>query len=126
MGLAVGVALQVMVAVWVGLLLKVTLAVRVMVSLAVAVWVRVPAIKGNARQELRMFWSNTNAKSESSGPAVFNKSNGYLSVWHMNDPVQDDAGTVESTDPDTTAIAGVIGSGRRFAGGKGKIGRAHV
>ncbi|MCX6872708.1 MAG: DUF2341 domain-containing protein [Verrucomicrobia bacterium] len=83
------------------------------------VWVRVPVIKGNARQELRMFWGNADAKSESSGPAVFNRSNGYLSVWHMNEPVQDDAGTVESTDLGTTVCAGVIGSGRQFAGGKG-------
>jgi hypothetical protein len=85
------------------------------------VWVRVPVIKGNARQELRMFWGNAGAKSESSGPAVFNRSNGYLSVWHMNEPVQDDAGTVESTDLGTTVSAGVIGAGREFAGGKGIV-----
>ena len=84
-----------------------------------AVWVRVPVIKGNARQEIKMFWGNADAKSESSGPAVFNKSNGYLSVWHMTEPVHDDAGTVESTDLGTTADSGVIGSSRRFAGGKG-------
>jgi hypothetical protein len=84
-----------------------------------AVWVRVPVIKGDTRQELRMFWGNPAAKSESSGPAVFNRSNGYLSVWHMNEPVQDDAATVESTDTGTTAGTGVMGSGRRFAGGKG-------
>ena len=83
------------------------------------VWVRVPVIKGNARQELRMFWGNVEAKSESSGPAVFNRSNGYLSVWHMNEPVHDDADTVESTDLGTTASSGVIGSGRQFPGGKG-------
>ena len=83
------------------------------------IWVRVPAIKGNARQEIRMFWGNSDAKSESSGPAVFNRSNGYLSVWHMNEPVQDDAGMVESADLGTTATFGVIGSGRHFDGGKG-------
>jgi hypothetical protein len=84
-----------------------------------SVWVRVPTIKGNALQELRMFWGNADAKSESSGTAVFNRSNGYLSVWHMNESVQDDAGTVESTDPGTIDSSGVIGAGRRFAGGKG-------
>ncbi len=83
------------------------------------VWVRVPVIKGNARQELRMFWGNAAAKSESSGPAVFNRSNGYLSVWHMNEPVQDDAGTLDSTDLGTTLACGVMGSGRQFAGTKG-------
>jgi len=84
-----------------------------------SVWVRVPTIKGNARQEIRMFWGNAEAKSESSGPAVFNRSNGYLSVWHLNEPVQDDAGTVESADLGTTASSGAIGAGRHFAGGKG-------
>lgn len=83
------------------------------------IWVRVPTIKGNARQEIKMFWGNPDARSESSGAAVFNRSNGYLSVWHMNDPVQDDAGTVESTDLGTTETSGAIGSGRRFDGGKG-------
>ena len=58
-------------------------------------------------------------QSESSGPAVFNRSNGYLSVWHMNDPVKDDAGTVESMDMGTTSSSGIIGRGRHFSGGKG-------
>ncbi|MEI6604373.1 MAG: DUF2341 domain-containing protein [Verrucomicrobiota bacterium] len=84
-----------------------------------SVWVRVPKIQGNARQELRLFWGNPVAKCESNGPAVFNRSNGYLSVWHMNDPALDATGTVESTDLGTTATSGEIGSGRRFAGTKG-------
>ncbi len=84
-----------------------------------SIWVRVPTIKGDARQEIKMYWGNADAKSESSGPAVFNKSNGYLSVWHMNDPVQDDAGTVESTDLGTTSSSGMIGLARHFDGGKG-------
>ncbi len=83
------------------------------------IWVRVPTLKGHARQELKMYWGQAAAASESSGPAVFNRSNGYLSVWHMNDPVKDDAGTVESKDLDTVPAAGMIGQGRHFAGGKG-------
>ncbi|MEI7898770.1 MAG: DUF2341 domain-containing protein [bacterium] len=83
------------------------------------IWVRVPVIKGNARQEIRMCWGKADASSESSGPAVFNTSNGYLSVWHMNDPVKDDAGRLESKDIDTTSSAGMIGRGRHFPGGKG-------
>ena len=84
-----------------------------------SIWVRVPTIQGNARQEIKMYWGNADAKSESSGPAVFNRSNGFLSVWHMDDPVQDDAGTVESTDLGTTSSSGMIGRGRHFGGGKG-------
>ena len=43
-----------------------------------SVWVRIPTIKGNARQEIKMYWGKADATSESSGAAVFNESNGYL------------------------------------------------
>ncbi len=84
-----------------------------------SVWVRVPKIQGNSRQEFNMYWGNPSAKCESNGPSVFNTSNGFLSVWHMNEPVRDAAGTVESTDLGTTPTSGEIGSGRHFSGGKG-------
>ncbi|MEI8373081.1 MAG: DUF2341 domain-containing protein [Planctomycetota bacterium] len=84
-----------------------------------SIWVRVPTIEGNARQEIKMYWGKADAKSESSGSAVFNRSNGYLSVWHMNDQVKDDAGTVASTDMGTTSASGMIGRARHFAGPKG-------
>jgi len=84
-----------------------------------SIWVRVPTIKGNARQEIKMFWGKADANSESSGAAVFNESNGYLSVWHMNEPVKDEVGTLESKDVGTTAGAGLIGSARHLAGKQG-------
>jgi len=84
-----------------------------------SIWVRVPTIQGNTRQEIKIYWGSADAKSESSGSAVFNKSNGYLSVWHMNDSVKDDAGTVESMDLGTTSSSGMIGRGRHFSGGRG-------
>jgi hypothetical protein len=87
-----------------------------------SVWVRVPLITGNSRQEIKVHWGNANAVSESDGKAVFNESNGYLSVWHMNDPVRDDTGTLTSTDTGTTATQGVIGAARYFAEGKGVFG----
>lgn len=80
-----------------------------------SVWVRVPVITGNSRQEIQLHWGNPNAKSESDGKAVFNDSNGYLSVWHMNDPVRDETGTLTSDDTGTTTTVGVIGAARRFA-----------
>ena len=89
---------------------------------AASVWVLLPVITGNSRQEIKLHWGNTNAASESDGKAVFNESNGYLSVWHMNDPVHDDTGTLTSTDTGTTATQGVIGSARHFAEGKGVFG----
>lgn len=84
-----------------------------------SIWVRVPTIKGNARQELKMFWGKADAKSESSGSAVFNESNGYLSVFHMDDPAKDEVGTLESKDTGTTPSSGVIGKSRHFSAGKG-------
>lgn len=84
-----------------------------------SIWVRVPNIKGNSRQEIRLHWGKADAKSESNGKAVFNASNGYLGVWHMNGPVKDEAGALNPTDTGTIPAAGVIGGARRFPGQKG-------
>ena len=84
-----------------------------------SVWVRVPKITGNSRQEIKLHWGNADAVSESNGAAVFNESNGYLSVLHLSDPVRDEVGTVKPTDDGTTASAGMIGPARRFSVGKG-------
>jgi len=83
------------------------------------IWVRIPVIKGNAQQEIKMFWGKEDASAESSGKAVFNESNGYLSVWHMGEPVTDDVGTTVAKDTGTTRAAGLIGMSRHFPGGKG-------
>jgi hypothetical protein len=40
-----------------------------------AIWLRIPTIKGQAHQEIKMFWDKPDAASESSGAAVFNASN---------------------------------------------------
>jgi len=90
------------------------------------VWVRIPVIKGQARQALRMCWGKADAASESSGAAVFNATNGCVSVWHMTAPVQDEVGTLPSQDVRTTAAAGIIGPARHFAGGQGVFGGDHI
>jgi arylsulfatase A-like enzyme len=84
-----------------------------------SIWVRIPTIKGNARQEIRIHWGKADAASESSGKAVFNQSNGYLSVWHMNGEAKDEVGTLDSKDVGTTASTGMVGQSRHFAGGEG-------
>jgi hypothetical protein len=84
-----------------------------------SIWVRIPRIVGNARQPIRLHWGKADAASESNGRAVFNESNGYLSVWHMGDTVQDVVGTLESKDVGTTVTAGMIGNARHFAGKQG-------
>ncbi len=90
------------------------------------VWVRVPKITGNARQEIKLHWGKADAKSESDGTAVFGQANGFLSVWHMNQGVKDEVGTVESKDTGTKAAAGVIGASRHFPGQKGVSGGEKV
>ncbi len=87
-----------------------------------SIWVRIPTIKGNERQEIKMHWGKTDAAGESSGKAVFNEANGYLSVWHMSGPVTDETGSLESKDAGTTASAGLIGPARHLAGRQGIFG----
>jgi hypothetical protein len=87
-----------------------------------SVWVRVPRIEGNARQTLAMHWGKADAASASDGKAVFNESNGYLSVWHLGDTVRDEVGTLESKDTGTSLTNGIIGRARHFPGKAGVFG----
>ncbi len=87
-----------------------------------SIWVRIPRIEGQTRQVVRMHWGAADAASESNGKAVFNESNGYLSVWHLGNTVQDAVGTLASQDTGTTAAAGMVGKARHFAGGQGVFG----
>ena len=86
---------------------------------AASIWVRLPKIKGNDRQKIAMHWGKADAAGESNGKAVFNESNGYLSVWHMGDEVLDEVGSVESENVGTTATTGRIGTARHLAGRQG-------
>lgn len=80
------------------------------------IWVRVPEIKGNSRQSIRMHWGKADAASESDGKAVFDVMNGYLGVWHMGDTVRDDTGLLTTKDLGTSPTKGVIGPARTFDG----------
>ena len=44
------------------------------------IWVRIPDITGNAKQEIKVRWGNAAARSESNSKAVFDQSNGHLAV----------------------------------------------
>jgi hypothetical protein len=90
------------------------------------VWVRIPEIRGNTRQELRLHWGNASATSLSSGKAVFNESNHYRSVWHLSDPQADEVGHTTAKDTGTTSTPGVIGSARHFADNKGITGGEEI
>jgi hypothetical protein len=84
-----------------------------------AVWVRIPSITANARQEIKMYWGKTGVASESSGTAVFSAANGYASVHHLGDTLADEIGTTTPTNSGTTATNGLIGRARTFASGQG-------
>ena len=84
-----------------------------------AVWVKIPSVTGNARQEIKMYWGKAGVTSESSGTAVFNIANGFVSVLHMNETVSDAVGSVTPSDTGTTLSNGMIGKGRNFTAGKG-------
>lgn len=84
------------------------------------IWVKIPVIRGSAKQEIRMHWGHGSVECASNGPAVFDPSNGHLAVWHMNNPVTEDAvGVIKSKDAGTTATSGMIGEARHFPGDKG-------
>ncbi|MEI6607635.1 MAG: DUF2341 domain-containing protein, partial [Verrucomicrobiota bacterium] len=84
-----------------------------------AVWVKIPTITGNARQEIKMYWGKTGVASESNGANVFNAANGYVSVLHMNETATDVVGNTSPTDAGTTLTTGMIGKGRNFTSGNG-------
>lgn len=85
----------------------------------VSIWVKVPCIRGNARQEIKMYWGRKGVKSESNGPAVFNGSNGYLTVLHMDKVLEDEAGSVVPENAGTSVTSGMAGLARHFEEGQG-------
>ena len=89
-----------------------------------AVWVRIPRIRGQERQEVRVHWGHPTAPSASRGEAVFRRSEGHLGVWHLGESVRDSSGTLASEDRGTAPAAGVIGTARRFREGAGVFGGA--
>jgi autotransporter-associated beta strand protein len=86
---------------------------------AAAVWIKIPSISANARQEVKMYWGKTEVASESNGLNVFNSANGYVSVMHLNETVADSVGTLTPTNIGTTVTNSLIGKGRTFVDGNG-------
>ena len=87
-----------------------------------SIWVLIPTITGNARQEIKMYWGKSGVAGESNPAAVFNAASGYACVMHLGDalnPVKDDVGNLTPTNSGTTTAAGLIGKARRFADGQG-------
>ena len=84
-----------------------------------AVWVKIPSIAPNARQEIKMYWGKSDAVSESSGASVFNAANGFSSVFHLNETLTDECANTSPANNGTTVTTGMIGKGRNFTSGSG-------
>ena len=84
-----------------------------------SIWIKIPEIKGNSIQRINIFWGNPNAKSESNGKAVFNELNGYQSVWHMQELIEDEVGTTKSINQGAQTTKGIIGNAQHFNIGTG-------
>ncbi len=91
-----------------------------------AIWVRIPVIKGQERQPLRLHWGNSAAPDASDSKAVFNASNGFLSVWHMGADSLDATGLLTTKDTGTTPTPGLIGGARHFPGKAGLLGGDNI
>ncbi len=75
-----------------------------------AVWVLIPNIKGNATQPVNLYWGNPSATNQSNGRSVFNSTNGYCAVMHMNGNVLDATGSTSPVNNGATPTTAVIGS----------------
>ena len=90
-----------------------------------SIWVRIPVVKGNARQEIKVYWGKPDAAGESSGPSVFNSTNGYCCVMHMNGDVVDSTGSIAPVNNGATQTTAVIGS-TAWNLGSGSINAANI
>lgn len=83
-----------------------------------SVWVRIPIIRDNEQQELRLHWGSTGKAPVPNGP-VFDASNGYAGVWHLGPGARNDVTGTQARDTGTTATTGIIGPARHFDGSHG-------
>jgi hypothetical protein len=83
-----------------------------------AVWVRLDTVYGdNSAQYLNMYWGNRAAADSSNPAAVFDTTNGYAGVWHLNRDCADaTANGHDGTSFGATDAAGIIGYAKRFDG----------
>ena len=83
-----------------------------------ALWVRIPTIKGNDQQAIKMHWGNEKVSGESNGERVFQTLEGFAGVWHLGDNLEDYTSNnldgFNRSDKPTTNIAGIIGDAQEF------------
>ena len=87
-----------------------------------AIWVLVDTIKGSdSAASVKMFWGKAGAADSSKGSAVFDTTNGFQAVWHLNEATgatNNDAtiNAFSGTPTAMTDVAGVIGNAKLFNG----------
>ena len=90
-----------------------------------AIWVLVDTVRGNINnQSVRIHWGKSGAADSSSGSAVFQTSNGFQAVWHMNnggtgtenDGTSNGFTATPSATAPTNNASGAIGAARTFNG----------
>lgn len=60
------------------------------------IWVRVDTLLGSdSSQALTMYWGNESVADSSNGAAVFDTSNGFIGVWHMNEDPSAGTGSIK-------------------------------
>jgi len=82
------------------------------------VWVRIPTIKGDDQQAIRMHWGNDKVASESNGEGVFPTTKGFAGVWHLGDNLEDATSNnldgFNRPDKPTNNTTGMIGDAQEF------------
>ena len=82
------------------------------------VWVRIPRIKGNDQQEIKMHWGNDKVPSESNSEGVFLTTEGFAGVWHLGNNLEDATSNnldgFNIPDKPTSNTTGIIGDAQEF------------
>ena len=86
------------------------------------IWVRIPIIKGNEQQLIKMHWGNANVASDGNSESVFRVEDGFAGVWHLNDNLEDATSNnldgFNKRDKPTTNSRGIIGDAQDFGANK--------
>ncbi len=78
-----------------------------------SVWVRVPEVRGDDQQELRVHWGHPDAPAVSNGKAVFGTADGHVGVWHLGADVRDAVRGGELEAREARTVEGIAGRARR-------------
>ena len=81
-------------------------------------WVDVPTVTGNNNtQYIKMYWGKADAGDSSKSEEVFNTSDNFAAVWHLNNSINDaTSNNNDGTNYNSTNTTGNIGEGRNFDG----------